>query len=137
MQLDVLPDRQVGGSAGVFLGDVGDGSKLVGMQQAVGNADAHHEEGQRLPFSVLAADHADAVALGVHAPPAEICSQPFGRDGIEAFAGKLADVVKAFPRILLPLQALDPLRLRFFNCVCHKIWATKKPTASELHWRWV
>ena len=117
MQLDILAHRQVGGPAGVFLGDVGDGPKLVRLQQAVGNANAHHEERQRLPFSVFAADYADAVALGVHAPPAEICAQPFRRDGIEAFAGELADVVKAFPRILLPLKALDPLCLRLFVSV--------------------
>ena len=32
MQLDVLPHRQVGGSAGVFLGNVGDGSQAGGNE---------------------------------------------------------------------------------------------------------
>ena len=102
--------------------------KLVGMKQAVGNADAHHEERQRLAFAVLPADHAGAVALRVNAPPAEISAQPLGSDGIEAFAGELADVVEAFPRILLALQALDPLAcsLRFCNCVCHKSFGPQK-----------
>jgi len=109
----------------------------VRMEQAVRNANPHHEEGQRLPFSVLAPDDSNAIALRVHAPPAEICTQPLGRDRIESFAGELADVIEAFPRILFPLQPLDPLRFRFRNSICHKIWATKKPTASELHWRWV
>ena len=132
MQLDVLPYRQVGGSAGIFLGNVGDGSQLVGMKQAVGNADAHHEIRQRLAFSVLAADHADAVSLRVHAPPAEICAQPFGSDGVEALTGELADVVEAFPGILLPLQPFDPLRSSVsVTAFAIRFWATKKPTASR------
>ena len=131
VQLDILAHRQVGGSAGVFLGDVGDGSQLVRMEQAVGNADTHHEEGQRLPFPVFPADHAGAVALGVHTPPAEICAQPFRGDGIEAFAGELADVIQAFPGILLPLQPLHPLGLGFghcrcCHCVCHRSFGPQK-----------
>ena len=137
VQLDILAHRQVSGCARIFLGDVGDGSQLVSMEQAVRNTDAHHEEREGLPFSVLAADHAHSITLGVNAPPAEICAQPFGRDGVEAFAGELADIVEPFPGIFLALQALDPLGFCFLDCVCHKFWATKKPTASGLHWRWV
>ena len=120
VQLNVLPHSEVGASTGIFLGDVGNGSQLVRVKQAIGNADPHHEERQRLAFAVLAADHSGAVPLRVHAPPAEICAQPFRRDGIEAFAGELADVVEAFPGILLPLQPLDPLRFRFCRCICHR-----------------
>ena len=125
----VVPEQtmyEVGGSAGIFLGDVGDGSELVRMEQAVGDADAHHEEWQCLAFAVLAADHSGAVPLRVHAPPAEVCAQPFGRDGIEAFAGELADVVEPFPGILFPLQPLDPLCFRFCRCSCHRIFGHKK-----------
>ena len=82
--------------------------------------------GSALPFAVLSADHANAVALGVHAPPAEIGPQPLGRDGVEALAGEPADVVKAFPRVLLPLQPFDPLRFGFCNCICHKRFGPQK-----------
>ncbi len=42
-----------------------------------------------------------------------------------------ANLLETFPGILLALQALNPLCLRFFGCHCHKFKSeNKKPTAS-------
>ena len=128
MQLDVLTHGQVGGSARVLFGDISDRAQLVRLQQSVRNTDAHHEIRERLPFPVLAADHSRPISLGVHAPPAEIGADPFGRDRAKTLAGKPPDFVKALPRVLLAFQSLDPLRFRFFDWICHKC---KKPTASK------
>jgi hypothetical protein len=46
---------------------------------------------------------------------------------------KLPNFVEALPGVLLPLEPLDALRLRFFGWICHK---NKKPTASLVYWRW-
>ena len=80
VQLNVLPHREIGDAAGVAAGEVGDGSQLVRSQQAVGNANSHHEERQRQSLAVLAANHSHAVALRVDAPPAEVGSNPLRRN---------------------------------------------------------
>ena len=50
-------------------------------QQAVGNADAHHEVRSGLPFAARAADDSGAVALRVDAPGTEVGPEPLRRDG--------------------------------------------------------
>ena len=123
MQLNILADGEVGDSVGVTAGEVGDRPQLVRSHHAVGNADAHHEALQRAAHAALAAGDARAVALGVNAPPAEVGADPFGGNGIEAFAGEAADFVQAFPRILCALQALDSLCRSFLlglSCCRHK-----------------
>src|ERR1700730_8219062 len=101
------------------------------MEQTIGNTDSHHEVGQSLAFAVLAPDHAGAIPLGVHAPPAEICAQPLGRDGAKTLAGKSPDFIEAFPRILLPLQSLDSLRSRLCPRICHRSFDQKKPPPAD------
>ena len=133
MQLDVLANRDVGNSARKTAGKARDGSELVRGEQAVRNPDTNHEARHRLPFPAFAPDYAGSVALRVDAPPAEVRAQPFRRDGIESVARETANLLEAFPGILLPLQALDSLRFRFLVSFSHK---KEKPIASFL-WRWV
>src|SRR3989449_11121495 len=64
VELDVLADRDVGDAARVALGEPGDRAKLVGLQLTVRDPDADHEVARRLALAALAADRADAVALG-------------------------------------------------------------------------
>src|SRR5580692_5340915 len=94
----------------------------MGIKNAVGDADAKHEAGQCLALAAFSADHTGAVSLRVNAPPAEIGAQPFGRNGIEASSREASNLVERFPRVLLPLQSLDPLCLRLFYrfSLCHK-----------------
>ena len=76
VQLDVLAGGDVGEVAGVLLGDVGDDARLGAGEQAVGQADAHHEVLGGFAFAVGSAGDADAVALGVDAPPLEVEARP-------------------------------------------------------------
>ena len=72
MQLDVLPGGDVGQVARVLFCQLADDAQLVRGQQAVGQADAHHEVLGRLAYAILASGDARAVALGVDAPPLEV-----------------------------------------------------------------
>ena len=49
MQLNVLAYGQVGGSAGIFLGDIGDGSELVRMSRPLGMRMRTMKNGSALP----------------------------------------------------------------------------------------
>src|SRR5215472_12310141 len=128
MQLNVLTDGDVGDAARVDFGEAGDGAKLAGVEQSVGNANAQHEEGKRLAFAATASDHPGAVPLGVDTPPAEVSAEPFGRDGGEAFPRESADFVEREPRVLFPLQTLHSLR--FALCGRHGPGNKKKPAAD-------
>ena len=131
MQLNILTDGEVGDSVGVKAGEVGDGSKLAGGHDAIGNSDSHHEALERAAFAALPAGYTGAVALRVNAPPAEIGANPFGRDGTETLARETANFVQALPGVLGALETLDALRFRFFSCGRHRKFAIKqKPTAS-------
>src|ERR1700720_4118797 len=81
VELDVLADGDVGYAVAEVVGEIGDGVGLFAGEEAVGDADADHEVGDGFAFAVFAADDADAVALGVNAPGAEVSAQPFGGDG--------------------------------------------------------
>ncbi len=72
MELDVLTDGDVGYAVAEVIGKVGDGAGLFAGEETVGDADADHEIGDGFAFAVFAADYADAVALGVNAPRAEV-----------------------------------------------------------------
>src|SRR5437763_7232201 len=116
MKLDVLPHSQVSCAPCVLLGHSGNSSELVGLQQAIRNSDSHHEVRQSFAFAIPPADDAGSVALGVHAPPAEIRAQPLRRDRTESLAREPADLVEALRRVLLALQPFDSLRIRFRAC---------------------
>ena len=92
-----------------------DDAELVGGEQAVGDADAHHEVLGGLAFAADAAGDAEAVALGVDAPPLEVGRGPLGHDAGAAIAGEVADLVERLPRVLLELEALGLLGLGFFD----------------------
>ena len=115
MELDVLADGDVGKIARVFAGEAADGAKLVGGEDAVGNADAHHEVVGGKAFAALAAGGADAIALRVDSPPLEVERGPLRDDAGAAFAGEGAHFVEGFPRVLGKFEALGALGLRFFS----------------------
>ena len=121
MQLNVLPHREVGDAARIAPSDAGDGSQLVGLQQAVGNSNPHHEERQGPSLAVLAAHHSRAIALRVDSPPAEVRADPLGWNRVEAFARKPANLGQTVPRIHRALQSFDFLRFGFFDRICHKL----------------
>ncbi len=100
VQLDVLARGDVGDAAGVLRGDVGDDVQLVRGEQAVGQADAHHEVVTGQAFAVLAAGDAEAVTLGVNAPPLEVQASPLRQHAGASFAGKLANLVPSVPGVL-------------------------------------
>ena len=131
VELDVLPHREIGNAASMTLSQVSDGPQLRRIQNAVGDAYAKHEARQCFALATFSADHAGTVSLRVHAPPAKIGAEPFGWNGIKSGSREASNLVEGLPRIFLPLQALNALRLRFFNRfgLCHK---KEKPTASFL-----
>src|SRR5260370_24158018 len=129
MQLHVLPHRDVRNTARVALGEVGDGAATAAEQEAVGNSDAHHKERRRLAFAILAADHADAVALRVDAPRAKIRAEPFRRNGSVTLPCERADLIEMLPGILLAFQPLHALRFGFlhFAHVCSELTRLNPP----------
>src|SRR2546427_1090067 len=91
----------------------------MGLEGAVGDPDPHHEVADGLALAVLASDRADAVALRVDPPPAEVRSEPLGRHRVPAFAREAEDVFVGLPRILLTLEPLYSLRLGLFHDFAH------------------
>ena len=131
VQLHVLPDRQVGDAPRVTLGQVRDGPHLMRGERAVRDADANHEVRRRLALAAPAAHRADAVALAIDAPPAEV-RPPFGRNGRVALRAKRR-FPRGFPRIQLALEPFGPLRLGLFHCLAHRRYLpeTRKPDADD------
>ncbi len=115
VELDVLADGDVGEVAGVLARDAADDAELMCGEDAVGDADAHHEVVGGEAFAALAAGGADAVALGVDAPPFEVERGPLGHHAGAAVARELAHLVEGFPGILCELEALGALGLGFFH----------------------
>ena len=122
VELDVLAGGDVGEVAGVLLGELADDAGLMRGEQAVGHADAHHEVLGGFAFAVGAAGDAEAVALGVDAPPLEVEIGPLGRHGVAAVAGVLADLVPGLPGVLGELEALGALGLGFFGAAAGRWW---------------
>src|SRR5580693_883150 len=71
VQLNVLPNREIGDAACVAAGKAGDDSQLVRSQQTVRDANPQHEEWQGESLAIFAANNSNPVALGVDSPPAE------------------------------------------------------------------
>ena len=89
-----------------------------GGEDAVGQADAHHEELGGFAFAADAAGGADAIALGVDAPPLEVEAGPGSVDVLAALSGVLTHFVPGFPGVLGELQALGFLGLGFLDLAC-------------------
>ena len=121
VKLNVLPDGNVGQVARVLASERADDAKLAREDDAVGNADAHHEVIGDQAFAAFATGGAYAVALGVDAPPLEIGGRPLRYHAGAAFACKGAHLVKGLPGIFLALQALSFLGLGLFDFsgLCH------------------
>src|SRR5207244_5655098 len=83
-----------------------------------GDADAHHEVGHRLALAALAADRADAVALAVDTPPAEVHA-PLRRNRRMSFAREPLDLGVGIPRIQRLLEPFSALRFRLFRRLAH------------------
>src|SRR5580698_6337393 len=125
MQLKVLPDSNIRNASRVLLGNVRNRAHLLAAQQAIRDANPHHEVGRALAFSARAADDACAISLRVHAPRPEIRAEPLRWDRSIAFARKLADLVEMLPGILRVLQTLDALRFRLFDFAHRSITCPK------------
>jgi len=115
VQLNILANRDVGDAVAVPFRKVGKNAKLFGGEEPAGYADADHEERECAPFSAGAANHTQAVTLGIDAPRAEIRGQPFRGDGRVTEASEFADFVEVLPRILGAFKTLDALSLGFFG----------------------
>lgn len=113
MELNILANGDVGDAIAVLGRKTGDGAELLAGEEAAGDADTHHEERSGLPFSARAADDAVAVALRVNAPSAEIGGEPFGRNGIVAETGELANFVEMVPSVFLAFETFDALGFGF------------------------
>src|SRR6266851_3320843 len=113
MQLHILSHRDVRYATRVWLGEVGDGARLLTAQEAVGDTDAHHKKRRGFAFAVLAADHAGAIALRVNTPRTKIRAQPFRRNGSMTQPRKRPDLIEMLPGILLAFEPLDALCFGF------------------------
>ncbi len=136
VKLNVLAHGDVGQVAGVLAREPADDAKLAGGDDAIGDADAHHEVIGGQAFAALAAGGAHAVALGIDAPPFEVSGGPLGHHAGAAGAGKGAHLVKGLPGILLALQALHALGLGFFyfNSLSHIVLlgGDRKPATAAV-----
>ena len=115
VELNVLADGEIGYAVAVLGGKIGDGAELVAGEESVGDADAHHEVGSGATFTAGAADYAEAVALGVNAPGAEVGAEPFGRNGIVAEASEIANFVEMIPGVFFAFETFDALGPGFFG----------------------
>src|ERR1700730_9282533 len=113
MQLNVLTHGDVRDAASVFFRKVRYRAHLLAAHQSVGNANAHHEKWHGLAFAIFAANYADSVALGIHAPGAKISAHPFGRNGIKPGARELLNLIEMVPGVFGTLEAFDALSLGF------------------------
>jgi hypothetical protein len=116
VELDVLAGGDVGQVAGVFAGELAYDAGLMGGEQAVGHADAHHEVLGGLAFAADAAGDTQAVALGVDAPPLEVEIGPLRGNGVASDLGVGANLVPGFPGIFGELEALTALGFGLFRC---------------------
>src|SRR6202158_235015 len=132
MELHVLAHRNIRNAAGMALGEVGDGARLLTAQETVGNSDAHHKERRRFAFAILAADHAGAVALRVNAPRTKIRAQPFEWNRSVPLPRKRANLIEMLPGIFLAFQSLDALRFGFLHFAHRDAPKTKNPRWPEL-----
>src|ERR1035437_8162460 len=114
VKLNVLAHGNVGQVAGILARDSADGAKLAGRDDAIRNADAHHEPIGGQAFSTLAADSAYSVALRVDTRPLEVGRGPLWDNAGAAGASEFAHFVEDLPGILFALEALGTLGFGFF-----------------------
>ena len=113
VQLNILAHGDVRNAPPVPCGEARDRAHLFTIQKPVGNANTHHKKRHGLAFAVLAACHAQSIALRIHAPRAKVRAQPFRWNGVKPIPRKLLNLVEMIPGVLGTFQALDALRLGF------------------------
>src|SRR5271156_1009006 len=126
VKLNVLAPSEASNAAAIFFGEVRNGAKLVRVEQAVWDTDAHHEKRHSLSFTAGAADSSGTVALRIDAPPSKVCAEPFGRNRVVPLAGKAPYFREILPGIQRSFQPLDFLGFCFFGV--HRLPKNKKPT---------
>src|SRR5689334_5149659 len=104
MQLNILPDGNVGLSARITLRELANGAQLTRGENAVRNPDAQHEILGGFSLATLAADRAHAITLRVNAPPFEVHARPLRRNAAASLPREFTDFRDALPWILLALQ---------------------------------
>ncbi len=115
MKLDVLAHGEVSNAATVFFSEVRNGAKLVRVEQAVPNADAHHEKRHGFAFTGGAADGSGTVTLRIDAPPSEVSAEPLRRNRAIAFASEAPNFREILPGIQRSFQPLDFLGFCLFS----------------------
>jgi len=115
VKLNVLADGDICHAVTELFGELCDETSLFCGDQTVGDTDADHEERNGLAFPVFAAGNSRAVALRINAPGAEVGSDPFRRNGIEALASEGANFVEMVPGVLCAFEAFDALGFAFLD----------------------
>ena len=99
----------------MLLGDLGDDVRLRSGENAIGDGDAHHEIVGCKAFATFAPGGADAIALGIDAPPLEVERGPLRHHAGTAGAREGADFVECLPGVLFALEAFGALGFRLFG----------------------
>ena len=122
VQLNILAHGNVGDTAAVLFREMGDGADLFAAQQTVGDANTHHEKRQGLAFAVFAAESRPGHRPACTCPRNGNTCPPFRRDGLEAVAGELLNLVEMVPGVFGALEALDALGLGFRRPLAQQFW---------------
>src|SRR5579872_1060345 len=115
MELDILANGEVGDPVGITMCQICDSTQLPGGEDSIWNSDTDHKPLQRAALATFSTSDSPAISLRVNAPPAEVGSNPFGRNRVEAVASEAADLVQSVPRILRAFQALSSLGFGLFH----------------------
>src|SRR5260221_1786249 len=103
MELNVLPNGDVRYAAAIIFRNCRQFARLRRRHQSIRNPKAHHELLRRALFSTYSANDAEAIALRVYSPCAEIGAEPLRRNRAMSLARKFANFVEVFPGELFTL----------------------------------
>src|SRR5580704_655771 len=115
MKLNILTHGKISHGSRMSRRQPSDRAKLLRTQQAVRNRDPQHEIFGCPALAALPSLHARAIPLRVNPPPFEISTRPLWQHRNSPASRKRLNLLKRLPRIFLPFQPLDFLRLRFFR----------------------
>src|ERR1700723_1922511 len=118
MKLNILTHRKISHGSRMSRRKPSNRSKLLRTQQSIRNRDPQHKIFSSLALATLSSLHARAVPLRVNPPPFEISARPLRQHRSSPASRKRLNFLKRLPRIFLPFQPLDFLRLRFLRHTC-------------------